>query len=248
MRSSLLAVTTLVSALAWTVALIVDSGPFGGAPTFLLGLGLLVSATVATIGMIVVRGRWAHGLGLTTLVLTVPLAVIRDIDVVWVVGTVTTALGFVALLSPALTATIRKLPSASGPPPRAVAPALVLLAAPALLGLVGNQATPWALLVVGLTAPNAAFLYSRVLPGGLLAIRLVWPLLTLAFTPLLGWLAGTVAAAMALVVAVSAWDASVKASYHPPRETGTTYPIPPELAPKEVLEAAEIDEKGRRRQ
>lgn len=247
MRSSLLAVTTLVSALAWTVALIVDNGPFGGAPTFLVGLGLLVPATVATIGMIVVRGRWAHGLGLATLGLTMPVAVMRAIDVVWVVATVSTALGLVALLSPTLTATIRKLPSASGPPPRAVAPALVLLTAPALLGLVGNEAVPWALLVVGITAPNAAFLYSRVLPGGLLAIRLVWPLLTVALTPLLGWLAGAVAAAMALAVAVSAWDASVKASYHPPRETGTTYPIPPELAPKEVLEAAEIDEKGRRR-
>lgn len=246
-RSSLLAAVALASALVWTVALIVDSGPFAGAPTLLIGLGLLTSATVATIGMIVVGGRWAHGLGLVTLALTVPLAVARDVDFMWVLATAVTTLGFVALLSPTLTSTIRKLPSASGPPPRALAPALVLLVAPAVLGLVGNDAVAWALLVVGITAPNAAFLYSRVLPGGLLTIRLAWPLLALALAPLLGWLAGTTAAVLAATVAVSAWDSSVKASYHPPRETGSTFPIPPELAPKEVLEAADIDEKGRRR-
>jgi hypothetical protein len=34
-------------------------------------------------------------------------------------------------------------------------------------------------------------------------------------------------------------------AFYPPRETGKAYPIPPELAPKEVLDAAEIDERGR---
>ncbi len=247
MRSSLLAAVPLASALAWTLALIVDSGPFGGAPTLLIGLGVLASATVATVGMIVVRGRWALGLGLVALALTVPLAVVREIDFIWVLATAITALGLVALLSPTLTSTIRKLPSASGPPPRAVAPALILMVAPAVLGLVGNDATAWALLVVGITAPNAAFLYSRVLPGGLLTVRLGWPLLALALAPLLSWLAGVTAAVLAVTVAVSAWDGSVKASYHPPRETGSTFPIPPELAPKEVLKAADVDETGRRR-
>jgi hypothetical protein len=172
---------------------------------------------------------------------------VRDIDSVWIIGTVATAAAFVATLSPALTSTIRNLPSAAGPPPRAVTPPLILLATPAILGFVGNGATTWALLVVGLTAPNAAFLYSRVLPGGLLAIRLVWPLTTLALAPLLGWAGGLAAAVLALAVGTVAWDRSVKASYHPPRATGTTVPIPPELAPGAVLDAAEVDEKGHRR-
>lgn len=239
---------TLLVGLVWIVALVVESDPFEAAPTVLIGVGLVVMATVATVGLIVVGGRWAHRLGLATMLFTVVLAVIRDIDFMWWMGTVTTALGLIALLSPTVTSSIRKLPAASGPPPRAIAPALILLGVPAVLGLVGNAAEPWALLVVGLIAPNAAFLYSRVVPGGLLAIRLIWPLMTLALTPWLGWVAGSTAAVLAAAVAVSAWDASVKASYHPPRETGTSYRIPPELAPREVLDAADIDERGRRRE
>lgn len=238
---------TLVVGLVWTLALIVDNGPLEAAPTVLVGVGLLAMSTVATVGLIVVGGRWAHRLGLLTMLLTVVLAVMRDIDFMWWAGNVATALGLIALLSPTVTNSIRKLPAASGPPPRAIAPALILLAAPAVLGLVGNDAEPWALLVVGLSAPNAAFVYSRVVPGGLLTIRLFWPLMTLVLTPWLGWVAGTTAAVIAAAVAVSAWDGSVKASYHPPRETGTTYRIPPELAPREVLDAADIDEQGRRR-
>jgi hypothetical protein len=230
----------------WTIALVVRSEPFAPASALLLGVGLLATATVATVGMIVVGGRWAHRLGLASLAMSVALAIARDIDLVWVVGTVATVIALMGLLSPAVTSTIRKLPSASGPPPTAIAPPILLLITPALLGFVGNEATPWALLLVGLSAPNAAFLYSRVIPGGLLVIRLVWPVMTLALTPVLGWIAGAVAAALAIAVGVTAWDSSVKASYHPPREEGTTLRMPTELTPREVLDAAQIDEKGHR--
>lgn len=229
----------------WTIALVVDSDPFQPAPTLLIGVGLLATTTVATVGMVVVGGRWAHRLGLFALGLTIVVAVVRRIDILWVIAVVATTASLLALLSPGVLSRIRRLPSASGPPPRAIAPALILLVTPALLGFAGNDATVWALLVVGLTAPNSAFLYSRVLPGGLLGVRLVWPLLTVALSPLLGWTAGSVAVAIAAAVAAAAWDRSVKASYHPPREVGTTYPIPPELAPPEVLDAANLDEQGR---
>jgi hypothetical protein len=246
-RSSLLAASTLFAALVWTMALVVDRGPFHGAPTVLIGVGLMATATVGTVGMIIVGGRWAHRLALGSLAVTVVLAIVRDIDLTWIVGIISTTVAFALLVSPGVTSTIRKLPSASGPPPPAITPPLLLLLAPALLGLVGNEATPWALLVVGLSAPNAAFLYSRVLPGGLVGIRLVWPLMTLGLTPLLGWITGSVAGAIAVAVAITAWTRAVKASYHPPREAGTTYRIPPELAPREILDAAQIDERGRRR-
>lgn len=247
MKPSLLASTTLLAALVWTVAVVVDRGPFDPAPALLVGIGLIATATVASVGMIVVGGRWAHRLGVGALGATLVVALVREIDVLWVAGIVTTALGFVAMFSPTLTDTIRQLPSASGPPPRAVAPALLLVAAPVILGFAGQDATPWALVVIGLTAPLVGFLYSRVFPGGLLAVRLLWPLLALALTPLLGWVAGVVTAALALTLALLAWHPSVKASYHPPREVGTTFPIPPELAPKEILDAADIDDRGRRK-
>lgn len=247
MKPPLLAGTTLLAAVLWTVALVVDRDPFAPAPALLVGIGLLVTSTVATIGMIVVGGRWAHRLAMTSLAMTALVAVAREIDALWVAGTAATALAAVALFSPTLTDTIRRLPSASGPPPRAVAPALLLVAAPFLIGFVGGDAMPWALLVVGLTAPAVALVYSRVLPGGLIAVRLAWPLLAIALSPFLGWVAGSMTAGVALAVAALAWDRSVKASYHPPREVGSTFPIPPELAPKDVLDAAELDEKGRRK-
>lgn len=247
MTKPLFAGTTLLAALGWIVALIVEPGPLEWAPALLYGIGLLATATVATVGMVVVGGRWAHRLGLVSLGFGLILAVIRPIDVWWVVAVVLTGLATVALLSPAVTNGIRKLPSASGPPPRAIAPPLILLAAPCALGLAGNEATPWALLVVGLSAPNFAFLYSRVIPGGLLGVRLIWPITALVLSPLLGLAGGITAAVLAVVVGAVSWHEAVKASYHPPVETGTTFPIPPELAPQEVLDAADIDDTGRRR-
>jgi hypothetical protein len=246
-RPTFLAATTLLAALAWTIALVVDGTPWTTAPVLLIGVGMLASAAVATVGMVVVGGRWAHRLGLAAIAMTVVVAVARPIDPLWFIATLVSAAALLTLLSPAVTRTIRTLPSASGPPPRAIAPAVILLVTPAVIGMVGNEATPWALLVVGLTAPNAAFLYSRVIPGGLLVIRLLWPALALALSPLLGWVAGIVSAVIAVVVVATAWDRAVKASYHPPREVGSTFPIPPELAPPEVLDAAQIDEKGRRK-
>lgn len=247
MKPPLLAATTLLAALAWTVALIVNASPFPPAPALLIGFGLVTTASVATVGMIVVGGRWAHRLGLVSLGITLILAVVRPIDAMWAAGVICTTLALVALLSPPLTATIRKLASASGPPPRAILPPLILLLTPVVLGLAGADASVWALLTVGLSAPLAAFLYSRVLPGGLLGIRIVWPVLAVILAPPLGLIAGPVSVALAVAVAVTARDEAVKASYHPPREVGSTFPIPPELAPKEVLDEAQIDEKGRRK-
>lgn len=235
-----------MAVLAWTVALIVDPTPLEAVPALLTGIGLVCMSTVAIVGMVAVGGRWAHRLGLASLGLTVVLAIVRPVDFMWYLAVGLTAFGFVALLSPTLTRSIRRLPSASGPPPRAVAPALLLLATPAILGMLGNEAEPWALTIVALSAPCVALLYSRVFPGGLLAVRLIWPLLAVALSRWLGSWAGSAAVALAVAVSAVSWHRSVKASYHPPRETGTSYPIPPELAPPEVLDAAEIDDKGRR--
>lgn len=237
----------LVASLAWIAALMVDPEPLQAGPAFLVAFGLVTSAVVAVVGMILVGGRWAHRLGLVALGITFVTAVVRSIDVFWVVGVVLSVVALASLLSPIVSRSVRKLPAASGPPPRVVAPALLLVVTPCVLGLVGNDATDWALLTVGLSAPVAALLYSRVIPGGLIAIRLGWPALALGLAPLMGLTAGAASAAIAVVVVVLAWDSSVKASYHPPMEVGTTFPIPPELAPREVLDAAEIDERGRRK-
>lgn len=245
MRTALAAATIQLAALVWTLVLLIDATPLETAPALLVGLGILSMSTVALIGMVAVGGRWAHRLALIDIGFMALLAMIRPIDVVWVVGVATTAAALAALLSPVVTSSIRKLPSASGPPPRAITPPLILLAAPALLGFLGNGSEPWALLIVGLGAPNVAWIYSRVITGGLLAIRLIWPAIAIALAPWMSLSAGIASVSTAVAVLVLSWHKSVKASYHPPREVGTTFPIPPELTPREVLDAAEIDDRGR---
>jgi hypothetical protein len=246
-KASLAASTLLVTSLLWAIALAVEPTPLGLAQASLVSFGLVVDSTVALVGMIVVGGRWAHRLGLGVLAITAVIAVIRRVDPLWVLGVVATTISVVALGSPGLTRGIRKLPSASGPPPRVVAVPLLLLGVPCLLGLTGADATVWAMLTVGLSAPVAAFLYSRVVPGGLLAVRMLWPGLALGLAPLLGVVCGVITAVLAVVVLTLSWHPLAKTAFHPPVETGSAFPVPPELVPDEVLDAAEIDDRGRPR-
>jgi hypothetical protein len=139
------------------------------------------------------------------------------------------------------------LPAAFGPPERAVLIPLILLGFPTLLGFAAWDEQAATTLVVGLTAPIAAIWYSRVLPGGLLAVRILWPALAIGLAVTLGLAPGVTSLVGGALVAVLAWHPSVKVAFHPPREKGTAYAIPPELAPPEVLDAARLDEKGRPR-
>jgi hypothetical protein len=102
-------------------------------------------------------------------------------------------------------------------------------------------------MIVGLSAPIAALWYARVLPGGLFAVRALWPASAIGLSVTMGPAAGAVALVSGVVVAVLAWHSSVKHAFHPPREVGTSFPIPPELAPREVLDTAKLDERGRPR-
>jgi hypothetical protein len=235
----------LLAVVLWVVALVVDPGPLAPWSVFLVGLGMLESATVGVIGVIVVGGRWAWRTVMATLALTLALAVIRPIDALWVVSLGVTVVAAVLYLLPVVGDGVRKLPSATGPPWRAVLAPLVLLAVPSILGLAAWEGPTWATLVIALTAPVTALWYSRVLPGGLFVLRVGWPLIALALAAFQSVYATLASVALGIFTAVLAWHPDVKVAFHPPRETGRVYPIPPELAPKEVLDAARLDERGR---
>lgn len=239
------ALAPLGAALAWVLALLFESGPLSSSSTLLTGLGLLAVATTAVVGLVVTGARWAHRLATGGVAATLVIAALRPIDAMWWVGLVFSTVAGAALFLPSLTDRVRKLPAAAGPPPAAVIPPLALLAAPFIVGVASTDAPTLPILVVGLSAPLFAYLYARILPGGLWGVRVLWPLLALALSPSLGMPAGLVTGLLALGVAVVAWRPEVKASYHPPREVGTTFPIPPEMTPPEILDAARIDDKGR---
>lgn len=237
----------LVAALAWTVALIANGEPFGVAGSLLVGVGLLSLATVSVVGMAITGGRWAYRLGLVSVGTGLLIAVVRPVDGFWIVGLGASALASGALFMPQVTSRMRKLPAAAGPPQTAVILALVLLGVPFALGVLAGSSEPWAILTVGLSAPVFAFGFSRVIVGGLVGVRVVWPVLAVALSPLLSLSAAVASALSALIVAAIAWRPEVKAAFHPPTEAGTTYPIPPELVPGEILDAANIDDKGRKK-
>lgn len=245
MKSAILTSTPLIAAIAWVIALIVDPDGFGPPSVLLIGIGLLAMATVAVVGMILSGGLWARRLGFGVIVACVLVAASRPIDPIWYVAIAFTAVALAAMLLPSVTNRLRKLPSASGPPPRSILTPIVLLTVPFAIGLTAVDATPWAMIVVGLSALVSAYLYARVTPGGLFAIRVLWPSLAIGLAPFLGFPGGPVSALLGITVAGLAWHSSVKTAFHPLSETGTTYAIPPELTPGEVLDAAQIDEHGR---
>jgi hypothetical protein len=236
----------LLAAVIWAIALIVDSGPFAPTSVLLIGIGLLGMATASVVGIVVAGGRWARRLGLVVVGATSVLALVRPIDAFWILGLGATALAGAALFLPSVLKGIRKLPAATGPPQRAVLVPLVLIGAPYILGIASNDAAPWATLTVGIAAPVAAFAYSRVLPGGLLAVRVLWPVLAITLAIPMGSWGGFTSAALGGLIAALAWDGSVRTAFHPPKEVGSAYPIPPELAPKEILDETGIDDRGRR--
>lgn len=238
---SLMLATTL-----WVVALLVDPGPLAPWSLFLAGLGLLTVASVSTVGMTVSGARWAWRTALGALGYTLALAVVRPIDAWWVAAISATAISGLLLVGAGSTG-MRRLPTALGPPPASVLLSLTLLAAPALLGLAAWDQPGYATVVVGCTATLSALWYSRVLYGGLALARVGWPAVCLALAwwqPLAALLVTLILAAL---VAILAWRPEVKTAFHPPRERGTAYPIPPELAPPEILDAARLDERGRPR-
>ena len=247
-RVPLASASPLLAAVLWVVALLVDPGPLAPWSVLMVGLGLLTMATIAVVGMIVVGGRWALRTGLATVGAGLVIAVIRPIDPIWFVALAGSIVAGVLLFHPSVTTKIRKLPSATGPPTRAVLVTLILAATPFAIGLAAwdqeqrshrrrRAQRPGRRVVVFESASRWAVRGATRLAGarsrvGRCSSRWPWP-----WFPLV----------IAVAVLVLAWHREVEVAFYPPRETGRAYPIPPELAPKEVLDAAEIDERGRPR-
>ncbi len=244
MKLPVTALGPLVAAIVWTIALVADPGPWEAHSVLLIGLGLLASSAVSVAGIVVVGGRWASRLGWAVIAATAAVAMPLDMSPWWFAGVIASALGGVGLIGAARH--VRTLPSATGPPRRAVLLPIVLLGVPFLLGITAFGPA-WAAYTLGVSAPVAAFSYSRVVPGGLIGVRVAWPLLAITVALFMPWPLWLLAVALAAVVLTIAWHPTVKVAFHPPREVGSTFPIPPELTPKEILDSAGLDERGRRK-
>lgn len=232
----------LGAVLCWTAVISVGAD-LSPTSTLMVGISMILTATIATVGILVTSGRWSRRLALVSLTMGPIAAASAPIDFLWLAAMALTAAASLVLLSPELV--IRKLPSATGPPQKAVLLPILLVVSPFAYGITADGSPSWALLVAGIGALVAAFLYARVIPGGLLAVRYLWPALAVGLGSVLDTVTALTSAALAVTVALLAWSSEAKTAFHPPRQVGTTYPIPPELSPTEILDAANIDERGR---
>lgn len=233
----------MTAILVWLTAIMVGPGPYPPMSVLLIGFGWLLLSTVSTVGLVLVGGRWALYTLLVTLGSTFWVATLAPLSGWTVAGLATSSAALILLLSPHQEPLVRKLPSASGPPPRSVVVTIVALGLPLALGLVPANPSSWVLLMAA-CGPISAFLYSRTIPGGLASMRfglLTAALLASAFMPLPHALT---ALTMCVSITVVAWSPDVAVAFRPLIEKGSAYAIPPELAPKEILDGAGIDERG----
>lgn len=234
-----------VAAFLWALAL-PDAGVWPAGPALVIGIWMVAAATVALTGIVAGASRWAHRLGLAVAVAGLAIAVVVPVTPLWWAAVAASGLSLVALAGPPARGLVRQRQAAGGPPRRAVALGLVLFAAPAVTAVsaVDGLGTGW-LWVAGSILVLAVYL--RAAPGALLAVRALAPAMAVAgavdaplpvsVTCLLGGAA----------VAGLAWGRSVRLSIRPLVEPGRAVPIPPELAPGEVLDAAGVDSSGRRK-
>ncbi len=139
-------------------------------------------------------------------------------------------------------------PPAARLPTQATILALGLLTLPGLVAVCGPKritATGW--LLAGLAAA-CAWGYARALPGFVWVTRLALPVVGVAAAVGLGWIGGIVLGGAVGALTLLAWSREAMMAVIPPAaRRAKPVPIPPELVPREVLDAAGVDERGQRR-
>ncbi|MEX0756469.1 MAG: hypothetical protein WD204_00840 [Acidimicrobiia bacterium] len=237
----------LVASLSAAVILTSEDAVWIDGASVMLASGHLLLTAVVIIGSLVGAARWSVGLGAGLAgVIAVP-AVVHPIGPVWIVMVGTAGLALAGLLGTGLRAVVRQRPPTDSPPKKAVALTLGLLAGPVLIGALqpdGVDLLDW--ILAGGTVALAVW-YSRAKPAALWATRLGLPVAVVA-TVLAVPFPGSVAAAIGFVALTwLAWSTDARIAVIPLASPGRAVPIPAELAPGEILDAAGLDSRGRRK-
>jgi hypothetical protein len=248
MRRAIAATAALAtSSLLWMIRLIGGDTPLDQGPAALLGANLVVLAVIAVVAMLVARSRWGRWLGIGLAAAGGVLAVALPVDGWWMAAVATTAVAGAGLAGTWTKGVVRDLPPAAGPPPEGVLIPIGLLMVPAMAALVGHDGLQPRHRLVAAGAAAVAFLYSKAGPGALLAVRVLAPLGLAVAGWFEGWPAGLVWIGVAVGLVVVAWRVGARLAIRPLVTQGRPVPIPPELVPGEILDAAGLDERGRPR-
>ena len=243
-----IAATVVLASLAWALVLAFGSGPFAGSSAALLAGDLLVVGTVVAVGIVLSRGRWTRRAALVLLGGQAATGVVFEVDGWWMAAVMLSALAIGSVSGPWLARWLRRLPRADGPPPRAVSLSLGLMALPALVAVTapeGVLAGGWVLSAFSLIA---AWTYSQAWLPALWAVRVGLPVFGIVAGAGLPWIGILVLGLGVVILTALAWSPDVRrAAMTPTPAPVDLIPIPPELAPPEILEAAGLDDRGRPR-
>jgi hypothetical protein len=243
--TSLTAAALMAAALLWAVRLTSGQSPWEDSSATVMAVGMVVVAAVSVVALLVAGARWGHRLGAGLVAATLALAVVLPADRWWWAALVASLLSLFGLLAPQVTGPLARRPPAPLPLPAVLLP-LVLIIAPPLVAsasLAGVEHWGWVPLA---GMPLLAVWYVRAAPLATVATRVGVPFLTvvgLAGLPAPGRVVLLTAGGLATALA---WTRAARLAARPLLQRGRPVPILPELVPPEVLDAAGLDEKGRR--
>ncbi len=238
--------TIVLASVAWALALVFGSGPLAASAAALLAADQLIVGTVIGVGIVLSRGRWTGRAAFLLLVGQALLGVFLEADGWWIAGVLLTAGGIAALAGPWLRGWLRKLPRADGPPPKAVVLNLSLVSLPTLVAVTGFESVSTGGWLLSGFALISGWAYSQAWLPALWAVRVGLPVLGIAAAAALPWPGAVlIGLAVALLTAL-AWSQEVwQATLSPAALPVNLIPIPRELTPPEILEAAGLDDRGR---
>lgn len=236
----------LLSVLAWA-GLTVTDGPWAGDSAAVVAVDLVVLGSVAVVGILVASARWGRRLAIVVTTIELMLAAAVDIGAAWWPAVALTGVAMALLVGTGLEGVVRKRPNATGPPARAVVLALGLAGVPGIVAAArpGGLGTVDWIAVVG--SAVVTVWYARALPAAPEMTRFGIPLIGVVALVGAGVPAGFAALAACAALTGLAWTADARVAARPLVERGRAVPIPPELAPPEILDAAGLDERGRRK-
>lgn len=245
-----LAVSGLVAAsVLWLVRLSGGAEDLTAGPAVLLGIDLVLLSLVAAAGLLIARSAWARAMGaLTALTPLLLLSTESDRDpLIWVASGLS-VLTLAMLLSPGVARWVSIGHSDPSLPRTAGVLLAGLLLSPAVAAAASPSGTTIPLWLLAAAGPLAAIGYSRASVGALWVIRVATIPLCLAAALSSSLAGGLLAIGYGLAITTLSWQRSVLLAAEPLTPLPSPgYRIPPEMAPAEVLEAADLDESGRPR-
>ena len=245
-RHLLAAALTMVTSMTWAGGLTISPQPWEPVSAAVVAAGLLVTASVVVALVVVQASPFGYWLAWGLLAFEGLLASLRPITGFWWASVVLLAATGALLAESTLGGWIRQQPPPTPVPASSLALCLTMLACGPVTALAASSAASNWLPLLTVGAWLVLLWYVRRWPGRELAPRLANPVLAVSGV-LLPAPASWVWIVIMVLAAALAWTSGSRLAVRPLIERGHPVPIPPELAPADVLYTAGIDEKGRKK-